>query len=166
MKTTRDMLPWTPLKRGVLAPINEDHVRAIAKQFGVTFEEAFKTALDLRENDEIWVNSKYQINIRRHIAEESGHRVVHLSIKRRDRQRVGPEKYRDFMRIKDELVGPECEAVELYPARSREVDTANQYHLFAVDDPAYRFPLGFEDGAVFGPADDTGSVQEPLESAS
>ncbi|WP_420795788.1 DUF7694 domain-containing protein [Ktedonobacter racemifer] len=48
-----------------------------------------------------------------------------------------------FVRIKDELVGPECEGVELFPARSREVDTANHYHLWTIDDPAFRFPFGF-----------------------
>jgi hypothetical protein len=36
--------------------------------------------------------------------------------------------------------------VELYPARSREYDTANQYHLYVVKDPAVRFPLGFDFG--------------------
>jgi hypothetical protein len=34
--------------------------------------------------------------------------------------------WRDLQRIKNQLVGPECEAVELYPAESRKVDTANQ----------------------------------------
>ncbi|GHO61302.1 hypothetical protein KSC_001940 [Ktedonobacter sp. SOSP1-52] len=47
------------------------------------------------------------------------------------------------MRIKDELVGPECEGVELFPARSREVDTSNHYHLWVIDDPTFRFPFGF-----------------------
>lgn len=52
--------------------------------------------------------------------------------------------WRDFQQIKNELVGPECEAVELYPAESRLVDTANQYHLWVNPNPAYRFPVGYD----------------------
>ncbi|MDR3404310.1 MAG: hypothetical protein P4L99_17560 [Chthoniobacter sp.] len=52
--------------------------------------------------------------------------------------------WREFQRIKNELVGPECEAVELYPAESRLVDTANQYHLWVNPDPRFRFPFGYD----------------------
>lgn len=160
MKTTRDMLPWTPFQRGVLKPQNLDDVKAIADSVGIDPKDALSAAEDVN-NDEIWINSKYQVNIRRYLA-ESGLMVAHLSIKRRDKMRVGPEKYRDFMRIKDELIGPECEAIELYPARSREVDTANQYHLFAATDPAYRFPVGFSQGIRSGESTG-GAVQQPFE---
>jgi hypothetical protein len=69
---------------------------------------------------------------------------VHLSIKRRDKLPV--HDWRDLQRIKTELLGPECEAVELYPAESRVVDTANQYHLWGMADPAFRFPIGWNEG--------------------
>jgi len=52
--------------------------------------------------------------------------------------------WREFQQIKNELVGPECEAVELFPAESRLVDTANQYHLWANPDTSYRFPFGYD----------------------
>jgi hypothetical protein len=72
--------------------------------------------------------------------------------------------WRDLQRIKNELVGPECEAVELYPAESRLVDTANQYHLWADADPTYRFGLGFNMRLT---SSDTGShLQRPLEEPS
>lgn len=38
--------------------------------------------------------------------------------------------------------------VELYPAESRLVDTANQYHLYVVDSKAFRFGFGFQSRAV------------------
>lgn len=46
--------------------------------------------------------------------------------------------------IKNALVGPEHEAIELYPAESRKVDSANQYHLWALLDPEVRFPIGWK----------------------
>ncbi|MEP6671662.1 MAG: hypothetical protein ABJF10_21040 [Chthoniobacter sp.] len=57
--------------------------------------------------------------------------------------------WREFQQIKNELVGPECEAVELYPADSRLVDTANQYHLWVNPNPAFRFPFGYDRRVVF-----------------
>ena len=66
---------------------------------------------------------------------------VHLDIRRLDGEPC--KSWRDFQRIKNELVGPEHEAVELFPAEGRLVDTANQYHLWVAADPQYRFPFGF-----------------------
>src|SRR6187402_3694185 len=46
---------------------------------------------------------------------------IHLDIRRLD---GGPcNDWRNFQQIKNELVGPEYEAVELFPAESRLVDT-------------------------------------------
>jgi len=73
--------------------------------------------------------------------------MVHLNIRRRD---GGPimRDWRHFQQIKNELVGEECEAIELYPAESRKVDTTNKYHLYAVTDPTFRFPVGFDERDV------------------
>ncbi|MBU1802634.1 MAG: hypothetical protein KKA97_10445, partial [Actinobacteria bacterium] len=84
--------------------------------------------------------------------------LVHLSIKRRDRAPV--RDWRHFQRIKNELLGPEHEAVELFPAEGRLVDAANQYHLWGFDDPAFRFPFGFADRLV-SDASPTGGRQRP-----
>lgn len=43
--------------------------------------------------------------------------------------------YRDFMRIKDELFGPNFEAIELLPSRCREVDPSNAFYIFVFDVP-------------------------------
>jgi hypothetical protein len=71
---------------------------------------------------------------------------VQLDITRRDGQPY--KSWREFQQIKNELVGPECEAVELFPAESRLVDTANQYHLWANPDPRFRFPFGYHKRVV------------------
>jgi hypothetical protein len=66
---------------------------------------------------------------------------IHLDIRRLDGGAC--KNWRHFQRIKNELVGPEFEAMELFPAESRLVDTANQYHLWVHADPGFRFPLGY-----------------------
>ena len=58
--------------------------------------------------------------------------------------------WRDFQRIKNDLVGPQWEAVELYPAEERLMDPSNYYMLFAA--PA--IPLGkFEGRVICSPED-------------
>ena len=47
----------------------------------------------------------------------------------------------DFQQIKNRLIGLEVEAVQVYPAESRLLDTDNVYHLFVV-----REKLGFNFG--------------------
>jgi hypothetical protein len=71
-------------------------------------------------------------------------------------------KWRDLQRIKNDLVGPECEAVQLFPAESRLVDTSNQYHLYVCNDPAHRVGFGYGERLVYE-GNDHGAVQEPFE---
>jgi len=70
-----------------------------------------------------------------------GPELIHLSIKRKDGNQT--RSWVDLQNIKNSLVGPETEGVELFPAESRKVDLANQYHLWVIKDTEYRFPLGF-----------------------
>jgi hypothetical protein len=70
---------------------------------------------------------------------------VMISIKPRDGG--ARHDWREFQWIKNELVGPEREAVELYPAESRLVDTANQFFLL-VAPPGVHWPLGFLERSV------------------
>ena len=148
--TSTDLPPWTPLERAHLQrrSILEDleHLEALARDYDASVETARQVLDDIERHEAVWVNSRYQVNVRHLEARADGWpALVHLSIKRRDRAPLGPERYRDFMRIKDELLGPEHEAVELYPARSRETDAANQYHLFCLASDGIRFPFGFDD---------------------
>lgn len=69
---------------------------------------------------------------------------LHLSIK--DHDRSARHDWRDFQRIKNELVGPEFEAIEIYPAESRLVDTCNQYHLYVFR--TWKPPMGFKSRLV------------------
>ena len=90
---------------------------------------------------QLWENDRYQVISRRHAAGPLGP-FLHLTIRNRDGS--VRRDWRDFQRIKNELGGDECEAVELYPAESRVVDTANHYHLWVLLE--HRFPFGMEVG--------------------
>ena len=86
---------------------------------------------------------------------------VHISVKTLKKQPL--HDWRDLQQIKNDLIGPEHEAVELYPAESRLIDTANQYHLWASTDPNYRFPVGWSEGRHVTSASAGGSKQRPTE---
>jgi hypothetical protein len=52
----------------------------------------------------------------------------------------GVHDWRLFQLIKNEVAGPEWEAVELYPSESRLCDGSDRFHLFAFQ---IKIPLGF-----------------------
>jgi len=86
-------------------------------------------------DDELWENKTHSVLVYPHCEPGvAGVGVmdgwVTLSIKRKDRQ--AECDWRIFMRIKNELVGEEREAFQLFPSMSRVMDTANQYFLFVI----------------------------------
>jgi hypothetical protein len=85
----------------------------------------------------VWENDTYRVEV------AMAGKYIHLDISRHDAQPIVDRV--EFQRIKNELVGPEHEAVQLFPSDSRLVDTANQYHLWVHADPAYRFPVGYRE---------------------
>ena len=72
--------------------------------------------------------------------------MVHLSIERIDRATIYNRD--DLQRVKNELVGEENEAIELYPAESRLADASSQYHLWVLAAADNQFPFGYGGGAV------------------
>lgn len=112
--------------------------------------------------DIIFLNSRYQVNMRKIRCPPPFNDGIELSIKTRDKAPF--HNWRDIQRIKNELLGPEIEAIELFPSESRLVDTANQYYVFAFpwnDFPGHRFPFGFTERFV-SETPVGGSVQEPF----
>jgi hypothetical protein len=85
-------------------------------------------------NSPVYLNDLYTVQI------EQMPPFVHLIIRRNDWDTC--KDWRHFQQIKNEFVGIENEAVELFPAESRLVDTANVYHLWVHTDARFRFPLG------------------------
>lgn len=103
------------------------------------------------------VNSRYQVTVYIDDVEPFG-RVAHLSFKVHDRQ--PHHDWRDLQRIKNEICGPEHDAVEIYPAESKLVDTSNQYHLWVFNH--YKLPFGFQERLV-GEETWQQSVQRPFD---
>jgi hypothetical protein len=89
-------------------------------------------------NREVWRNSRYLVSVDRIPVESLDVPVIHLQIESNNHHAV--RDWRDFQRIKNELVGKEEEALEMYPAESRLVDTCNTYHLWCV--PGSVLPFG------------------------
>lgn len=90
-------------------------------------------------------NNLYQVILREFEFNEAGDKYQWLVIRRRDSEPA--HDWRHFQRIKNDLCGPECEGVEIYPAESRLVDESNQYHLFVMP-PGFTFPFGYVDRIV------------------
>ena len=161
---------WRPLQPAIPIrnPKHEDaiirHARTVAERDGKPFNEARLRAVMEEEArvTTIWKNLDYQVAVKKW--EHDGIPLFHLSIKRVDRKPV--RDWRDLKRIKNQLVGEEVEAVEIFPAESRLIDTANQYHLWGVLDPKVRVPFGWHDERIvdYEPGDNTGVVQrgEPV----
>lgn len=88
----------------------------------------------------------------------------HLSIKRRDREPIDENRWRILQHIKNTLLGEEHEAVEVYPAESRLVDTANQVHLWCFKLSSQQWPFGFTNRYVTE-TPGGGAVQRPFDPA-
>lgn len=93
--------------------------------------------IDWMKAQAVYVNNLYQVNI-----EFMADQGAHLMIRRIDRQPI--HNWSHFQQIKNELLGEECEAIEIYPKVSRLVDDKNHYHLWGSRSPAYQFPFGIE----------------------
>jgi hypothetical protein len=104
-----------------------------------TDEATAKRQVEMTADERWFVNDGYAVAAR--AVDCTWGPMIHLSIKRHDKAPI--HDWRDLQEIKNLLVGPEHEAIELYPAESRLVDTANQYHLWVLADDGRRFPFGF-----------------------
>lgn len=116
---------------------------AIRKKFPELSIDAAHRQVAEHRRERFFRNDKYQVAVRA-VEWEGVGKMVHLSIKRSDREPI--HDWRDLQEIKNALVGPECEGVELYPAESRLYDTANQFHLWVFVNSEIRFPFGFHSG--------------------
>lgn len=113
----------------------------------------------------VFVNSRYQVTVYEPEEIPGLGRIVHLCFKTNEND--ARHDWREMQRIKNELVGPEYEAVEIYPAESRVVDMANQFHLWVFLDSQIPFGMGYpsETGESRYVSDETDgySRQRPFE---
>ncbi len=131
---SNDSVPdWVPFreisKDTLMNPLALEHLKGT----GQTVEQY------LEKIKCVMLNTKYQVIIREY-PWLNNLVIKHLSI--RNIPDSDHHVWQEFQLIKDELCGVNCEAVELYPAQSRLIDFANQYHLWVLPSGA-RFPIGF-----------------------
>lgn len=139
--------PWTAFEESEPPTVSEEQI-ASTMNLGMSRESA---VLALRRNarDTFFRNSRYEVQIGEHFNPLSPIFVrlkaplFRVTIRPLHLYPPGTERYTDFMRIKDELIGAEHEAVEVYPRRSAELDVENAYHLWTMQDELSRFPISF-----------------------
>lgn len=136
---------WRPLKRVDDQPNYQRNPSLIALRRRHGLKES---------DDEVWASDEYQCLVR--YLEPTAHGeelevprgregMMQLSIHRMDRRPIG--NWRIMQQIKNEVAGPDREAIEIYPAESRLVDTSNEYHLWVMPIGG-TLPMGFSTGAV------------------
>lgn len=147
-KMDRNMIagPWTPLQQVQLP------------------EEAKKAGVIVG-----FQNNRYTVFVKEQVSDAFGQpgpdgkmlpmKVAHLIINRNDRKQDMP--WADKQRIKNEILGPMVEAVELCPAEWRRMPgiNENQTHLWAFP-PGVVFPLGLMPLATKALADAEKQAQE------
>lgn len=100
--------------------------------------EAFTASIDL------WANDRYVACVER----RPDGTVKSISVHRRDRKPI--RDWRHMQAIKNDIAGYETEAVELFPADSRLMDTSNEYWLWCLP-PGEQFGMGFTERHVSTP---------------
>lgn len=122
----------------------DPEVESAARELGVP----------LPEPDEVWRNERYHCSVyylnepefEKYPNDRTG--LCELSI--HNHKRTPIHDWRDFQRIKNDVMGVEREACELYPSELRLIDSANEYHLFVLP-KGQAFPFGEMYRAVAGP---------------
>lgn len=108
-----------------------------------------------RLEGEWWGNDIYSVCLYRDT--DSG--WDHISYHRRDHKPI--RDWRDGQRIKNEVCGPEREGIELYPAESRVVDSANEFHIWVAPE-GIRLKVGWAERLVSDDAEGfPGAQQRP-----
>jgi len=113
------------------------------------FRGHFGGRIPSREEKHAWIESHVKSFNPEHIFTNDTYSVamasrppfIHLDIHRLDGGTC--KEWSDLQRIKNELVGPEYEAMEIFPAESRLIDTTNNYHLWVFADPKVRIAAGW-----------------------
>jgi hypothetical protein len=107
---------------------------------------------------ETWVNDKCQVYVYDYESPEGWPKMVNLSLKLNTREPW--HDWRDFYRIKSELCGTSCWAIEVYPAQHALIDSANQYHMF-VYEPGVEFPIQLQQPSVTDYSPEWAKAMEP-----
>lgn len=95
----------------------------------------------IASSQRVVISKKYQVIVYVGIYPVFGE-MVHLYIERRDGSKIRP--WVDFQRIKNDLIGPGCCAIEVYPQEDELVDDVDMWHLWGFK-PEVRMPFHIGD---------------------
>lgn len=121
---------WKPLQRVPNDQFKEppqELVDLVMKQYRMDEPEARQWLAADHDRYTFYVNDLYQVQVG---PTGTNGDYLHINIRRRDGGMF--KDWRHFQQIKNEVAGPEREAVEIYPAESRKVDTSNKWHLWVM----------------------------------
>lgn len=139
---------WVPLKPATrILKVTRRDIEETMAITGQDYQTAEAELNNEAYNVEYWLNDLYQVAKRPLYDKEGNIGAYHLNIRRRDGKPIFRD-WRHFQWIKNQLVGEECEGLELYPAESRLNDTSNKYHLWVFADPKFRIPFGMQNRDV------------------
>ena len=117
---------WQPL---VLDPdwYREQQRAEVARMVRDQIPDISDERIDDLMNDETWGNDRYTVTV--HFLDGDRDGFVELTI--HNHRRTTHIPWRHLQQIKNEVLGADREAVQLFPAEDRLVDTANEYWLYA-----------------------------------
>lgn len=136
---------WKPLREQDpedFHPVHRDVVEMTMKHYDMPEEQARAWLEEEHRQSRYFVNDLYQVMV---APCGMDNKMLHLNIRRRDGGMV--RDWRHFQQIKNEIAGPEREAVEIFPAESRKVDTTNKWHLWVFPE-GFRVELGWPERDV------------------
>ena len=140
MTMPRHWKPLVEVPRDQFKPHRPEVIAETAKHYGIDEAAALAMLEGYEATARCYVNELYQVQ-----ATAYGPGCLHLNIRRRDGGMF--KDWRHFQQIKNEIAGPEREAIELYPAESRKVDTTNKWHLWVLPE-GERMDVGWKDRDV------------------
>ncbi len=120
-------------------------IKEMTTGYGMTRKQA-KAVIKDTTPEVLFINELYVVSVFKNEPHNLGPDadVWHLSIRRQDREAI--HDWRHFQQIKNEICGTEREGLELYPAESRVLDAANQYHLYVIMNDGVQVPVGYGSG--------------------
>ena len=84
--------------------------------------------IELAKGEEWWRNSFYTVFRKELEPDEGSNGPVRLDIRRNDGKAI--REWKHLQRVKNEIVGAEREAVEIFPPQSMVTSMDHQHHLF------------------------------------
>jgi len=123
---------WQPLHQtspDILKQKNSAKVALVKSEFPMLSDDEIKHQIRC---DEMWGNDRYTVTIT-HLDSRERDGYLEVGVHNHNRTTIMPWSH--MQQIKNEIAGPEREAVMMYPAESRLVDTANEYWI-------YVYPIG------------------------